>query len=467
MQFRGGIGGKISIDEVAAHLWRLGELQFKLHAEQLAYEKFNQTHNQTINVFHCSRGFGKTWYFLCKLLSFAIKNPKSIQFYYTKTNKSAKNIVLPTFRLLTTDAPKELIKFREHDGKFIINNEAEILLMGCEDDPSKLRGTFADNVVIDEAGFLKLGMLDYVVEDVCLDMVRRRNGKIWITTTTPLTKAHDFYKFKYKAIETDSYFTRDSKSNPFMTKEQLEAEAVKYGGWNSPKFRREHLNEDITDPEHAVIPDFKADLHIVNEIKMPVFFDCYTFIDFGLVDYTHVLFAYYDFDLAKLIIVDEYVVNYATTKDVAEQIKSKELSLWGDKKKPTLRVADNEMQQIQDLSVVYGITCAPASKYDSEAAINRLRRLFQDNKILVHSRCKRLISQLENGIWNDHRTDYQRSKGLGHLDGIDALKYGIRLMDWNKNPYPHLHGLNDFDYFIPPELKRPSGAYEKAWGAKK
>jgi len=38
------------------------------------------------------------------------------------------------------------------------------------------------------------------------------------------------------------------------------------------------------------------------------------------------------------------------------------------------------------------------------------------------------------GIWNDARTQFARTKALGHCDAVDALLYMVRNVDRTNNP---------------------------------
>ena len=43
---------------------------------------------------------------------------------------------------------------------------------------------------------------------------------------------------------------------------------------------------------------------------------------------------------------------------------------------------------------------------------------------------------MKNATWNKSRKSYERSPDAGHYDAIDALKYLVRNIQQNKNPYP-------------------------------
>jgi hypothetical protein len=65
---------------------------------------------------------------------------------------------------------------------------------------------------------------------------------------------------------------------------------------------------------------------------------------------------------------------------------------------------------------------------------------------------------MSQGIWNPARTSYARSKGLGHFDGIDAVKYLCRHANLRSNPTPALPpGVTSQTHHIPESYLRPEG----------
>lgn len=213
----------------------------------------------------------------------------------------------------------------------------------------------------------------------------------------------------------------------------------------------------ITDTNEAVVPEFTETLQkkIVMEWPRPIFFDAYTAMDLGMTDLTVVLFAYYDYKNAKLIIEDEYVTNGQkfTTKSLAEGIKQKEDSCFSDPitrelKPPFKRVSDNNLIVINDLYVLHGLMFLPTRKDDADAALNNMKIMLNAEQIIINPRCTTLIRHLRDATWNKSRKSYDRSPDNGHFDAVDSLKYLVRNIDLNKNPYPIGYGLNrGDDYF--------------------
>ena len=92
-------------------------------------------------------------------------------------------------------------------------------------------------------------------------------------------------------------------------------------------------------------------------------------------------------------------------------------------------------------------------KHDVDVTLSLLRTSVSARKIIIDPKCKRLIYQLENGIWNEQRTKWIRSDELGHCDGVAALGYFNRCARWRKNPFPD-KTYDPFDTFLPQTPKQ-------------
>jgi len=103
---------------------------------------------------------------------------------------------------------------------------------------------------------------------------------------------------------------------------------------------------------------------------------------------------------------------------------------------------------LQDLGLIHGIHFAPTSKDTLEAMVNELRLWVSRGRIVVSPRCSQIIGCLKFGVWNDHRTAWERSANYGHFDALAALMYLVRNIDQSSNPVPRLYSINDDDHFI-------------------
>ena len=254
------------------------------------------------------------------------------------------------------------------------------------------------------------------------------------------------------------------------------------GGENTSEYKREMLCEIVKDETKAVLPEVTSELlnEIVKEWPKPPFYDSYEGMDLGFNDLTVILFGYYDFRADKVIIEDEYVINGLDLHlgKLTKTIQDKEKNLWtnymtGEVKTPYIRVSDinyivtNEIRHHSNNQINF----IPAKKDDNDSAINTMRMMLANKKIIIHPRCETLIRHLKNVKWgNKAKTEFARSPDDGHYDAVDALKYMIRHIVYSKNPYPAHYGLNTKDLYIHNQekfnMQDPGYIYAKIFGRK-
>jgi phage terminase large subunit len=202
----------------------------------------------------------------------------------------------------------------------------------------------------------------------------------------------------------------------------------------------------IFNSSNSVLPEFTAEaqLDIITSWPRPIFYDRYTAMDIGFVDLTVVLFAYWDFDNAVLVIEDEFVINghQLTTKNLAKNIKDKEELTWKNSltyEIPDIykRVSDNNLIVINDLSRDHALTFIATEKHEKMTYMSYLRDLIELRQIYINPRCKTLISHMKTASWDKSKKDFKRSPDGGHYDGVAALLYLSRNIDKTRNPYPN------------------------------
>lgn len=176
------------------------------------------------------------------------------------------------------------------------------------------------------------------------------------------------------------------------------------GGQEDPAFQTEYECKIIFNSNEAVIPEFTevVQKETITTWTRPPFFNTYTAMDIGFEDLTVVLFGYWDFDNAVLVIEKEFVINgpSMTSRNLAENITKIEADLWtnrltGDFVPPKLRVSDNNLILLNDLQREFGLTFLATEKHNKDAYINQLRNMIQNYQIIIHPDCKTLISHLK------------------------------------------------------------------------
>lgn len=304
-------------------------------------------------------------------------------------------------------------------------------------------------MVVDEAG--SIDGLDYVVNDVLLPQTIDNGGRMILISTPPITPGHPFNTLAANAMAAGAFIRQTIDDNTHLPESTRLKYADGVGGYESSTWKREFLVEDVIDEKRAVIPEFTAEKRqiCVREFEIPEYRTLFEAMDVGWGHFTAVLFAFYDFERAKICIEDEVVIRRETTATLAQAVKAKEKALWGDKK-VFGRWSDVAPQLIHDLSADHGLHFVPTEKDDFHAAVNNVRIGFQRNEIEIHPRCQTLIAHVACAIWNKQRTTFDESDEHGHYDALAALVYLNRNAPRHVNPFPVMKPGNYRDAILLP-----------------
>lgn len=454
---------KLSKREAIVELWRRANLSWKLKSNQKElYDLFYNSQHR-VQTWLLSRRSGKTYSLALLAIEACIKTPNTIVKFVAPTKLQVDNILRPIMRSILEDCPEELSPdYSKKDYIYYFKNGSEIQLAGSEAGHSeKLRGSSSNISIVDEAQ--DVTELNYIIRSILLPTTLTTNGKIILSGTPPKDMTHDFINFIEEAESKGSLIKKTIYDNPMLSPETIEDFAMECGGKNSETFRREALCELIKETSTSVIPEFTLELEkeIVATWVKPGFFKTFEAMDLGFKDLTVVLFAYYDFKANKIIIEDEIVLKGKEIKlpELAESIKLKEEELWtniytNEVNRPSVRVSDINHIVTSEISRFSGglINFMPAKKDDRQAAINNLRVLLKDKRIIIHPKCQTLIRHLRNVKWDRSRNPssaiFARSIDDSHYDAVDTLLYLTRHIDFTKNPYPAGHGMDMKNIYV-------------------
>src|SRR5690606_33868657 len=97
-----------------------------------------------------------------------------------------------------------------------------------------------------------------------------------------------------------------------------------------------------------------------------------------------------------------------------------------DEKQPYLMFADNNnLILLNDLQLDHDLNFIPTRKDNKEAAINKVKLKILDRDIVIHPRCRTLITHMKNATWSKSKSkgykEFARSSDNGHYDAVDAL----------------------------------------------
>lgn len=442
-------------DEALAALWEAGLLDWMLHDSQKLIHR--QITALPIGVKEaiilCCRRFGKSFYGCIRGLELGIRadrrkviriiGPDIKQTLMIVEHNMAK-ICEPLNRL----GLSSLVQQVKSENMYLVGKHSGIFIGGFDSQKDSLRGGEANEILIEETGSANPDQYNYQMKSILKPQLLKTRGRMIHLTTLPRATDHPFIVEAIpEAKLNDAFYSFTLYEDPLATPEII-ADAIKdSGGVNSGTFRREYLNEIVREDSMMIVPDFNKDIHVIH-IVIPSRAKYQTVIDFGGVrDKTVALLQFYDFKRAKLCIKAErtFDANTPTASIVDGVYDMERLIPEGSSHR---RWADCPGQTQVDLSDAHAFAVSVPLKDDWQAGVNAMQLRFTWNEIEVDPSCKLLIASLESGQYNKQRTDFGRTKALGHCDALAALMYGNRMAD-QVNPYDRLYESPDKTFVRP------------------
>jgi hypothetical protein len=416
---------------------------------------------------------------------YLIKNPGKIARIIAPTKDACNDIVNDNLSVIMRDAPDGLITRKKTDLRWELSNGSSLRLGALERAfVDGNRGGNASIVVYEECSFVKGDDFTYGVDSVIGPQLLRSAGMEIFVSTVSEDPDHPMHvKIKAECEVLGTFFDFTVFESPTITKDQIIKAAQRSGCLLSPEYERAILdglvtrenaielavamNSSLTDafkreymakilrPSIAmIIPDYDEKRH-VSEFAPPSACKWTITADWGGVrDLTAVLLHTYDFIGNRDLVLDEKVFQPNTpTNVIVDALKQWELDLGLF---ISNRFADVPGQTLIDIRIVNKYEVALPNKSDWLAGVNNLSVKFSTNAILIHPRCKFLRRSLAGGLFNKQRTDFERSKDLGHCDAIAALMYGVNNQD-RSSPYLTNADLPE-NYFV---LDKPKSGDER------
>ncbi len=422
-----------------------------MHSAQLeAFDAFRAAGSRRFVMLWTRRG-GKSYGGVSHAIAECIARPGIDYKFAAPTQDMARNIVYPHAQDVLRTCPPDLQpKVNRSSMTWTFGNGSVLKLAGCDGlNVNRLRGTSLDEAFVDEAAFV--GPLREVVEDVLMPQTITTNGRIIMASSPPVSPAHTFAtEYVPRARNEGALVRKTIYEVPHISREKADEYIDEAGGPDATTARREYMAEIVVDESRAIVPEFARHRStVVQHDASAEWREWYVAADFGFHDLTVVLFAWFDFERARIVVEDELAMHRTSTYDVGVAVKAKEAAL---RIEPRSRVADAPAQILADLAhsrLGAGIQFSPAVKDDAEAALNAVRADISRGRLVIHPRCETLISHLEHGVWNTGRTSFERHESYGHYDAIDALKYLVRSVNRRRNPTPYiLPTMNPVDTHI-------------------
>lgn len=435
--------------------WSSGKLRYKLDSNQRrVYDAIEAVSGGSF-FFNKPRRIGGSYLLVVRAVEQCLRKQNAQIRYAAPTAKALRKIVQPNLRKVLADCPPSLRpKWSTLEQEYRFPNGSTLALSGCDAQRYEdLRGTEADEIYMDEVGFID--DLDYILNDILLPQTQDTKGRVILISTPARSPSHPSVKVANKHIATGRYFTCTVWDNPRHTRDQQERYFRTLAGdlplekfYQTSMFRREYMAEFVIDEERAVIPEWtkQRQFDCVFEPSLPEAFDAYAGIDLGWRDGSAYVLGYWDFPGARLVVTDELLA----FKQPLDQFQANCEAIEANRiprHKHITRVSDSDPQALVIAEMNRRRWSVRAAvKRDKELSVNLLRELVRDGKLILHPRCQKLNAQLLGTTWNAQRTSFERNAD-GHGDLLDALLYLTRSVIRNKDPLRDRQPMTNYEVF--------------------
>lgn len=456
---------KTTKTEVIDELWRRGQLKWLLYKHQLPiYDKIREvlnSDNVDLNsyVIDCSRQYGKSFTMFLIAVEDCLRAPSWTNVFIAPLKSQVNEIINgKTFGTIFATCPRELVPVHK-DSALIFSNGSRIRLAGTDNkNYENLRGGAANNIFLDEAGFM--ADLEEGVLPAVEPMTKTTGGKVVYASTPPENLDHDYYevlRYHDEANLISTYTIWDDKT---LTEIQLQKIINQCKGRDTVKFKREFECQRIADSSKQVIPNLTLERQEklrIGKLKYRTdslypFWKKYIIADWGGRDKTAIIFAHYNYKEKKVIL--EHQLSFdgerVTPKIMAEQIK-KSISELNWEGQDITYVCDSNNKLIQqDMNITYKLPFSATNKARLQEMVEKVKDWEFDDRILFGPDAEFILQSVASGHWNKTRDEFARSKIFGHYDHLAALVYLIRNVDEFTDPVPMQFGINQHTHFVNP-----------------
>ncbi len=466
----------LSIAEIRDSLSLIGDLSWMLWEQQRPI--YNAIRNLPSGIDEyvvlCARQYGKSHLGVLLAVEDAIRNRDRCILIIGPDTKQTKDIVNPRMRRIQRLLPEGLLVQSKSENRWIVYHDldkkqsdfSEVVIGGMNENSSSQRGKTVQTIYVEEV--VESSPDDYLESlrsDLGPSLTHSKNGKIIFLTTLPKIPDHPFITDTLAGARLNgavATFTIDD--NIALSPQQKEACVRRCGGVDTDDYKREYLCQVIRDASTIVVPSYSEAAH-VKIYSIPTFTHWNIMIDWGGVkDYTVGLLYTYDYLRNKILFHREFMFKENTaTKTIWPLVDA-----WrAEYHVPIERVwADAPGQTLVDIAALTKEAVGlPDNKEDWQASINHLNVLFISNTVEINPELKFLRESLRSGTFNKHRTDFERTKALGHCDALATIMYACRNFD-KSNPYPE-RTVSSERYYVRPKVDDDgidAGAFGKSFG---
>jgi phage terminase large subunit len=332
--------------------------------------------------------------------------------------------------------PNLKVKYNKTDYIAYFPNSSEIHFVGMDDGAKaeKLLGLEFSTLYYNEASQLDFSSVQLVNSRLAEKNALKK--RIWFDFN-PSNRSHwSYYLFIKKLNPQDDIPLSDPenyktlKMNPSQNLENIDKEYLDMLD-KMPKLERDRflLGEFADESQGSVYYSFRSDDHVKETKVIPG--TMWLGLDFNYNPFSAVVGQYYD---GVFHVHDEVYLNNADTYKMADELKKRGYS--GVRICPDSTGGSRRTSGRTDFEILReaGFTIESTHNPLVFDRTNNLNRLFQQNKIIINPKCKKLINDLHKVTWKDGKLDSGPDKMLTHLS--DSLCYWT----WKLDPFSKVIG---------------------------
>ena len=350
-------------------------------------------------VVNCGRRFGKTTLAVLEMVAKAVYGNDRQICYIAPTYAQARDIAWQELKRVSLPA---INKVNESRLEITLNTTkggtSTISLRGWESIET-LRGQKFDFIVVDEIASMRNWNSNW--EEVIRPTLTDKKGEVlFISTPKGFNHFYDLYNKQDKDTDYKS-FHYTSYDNPNIPSEEIDKAKSEI---TEDRFAQEYL-ADFRKTEGLVFKEFRRDYHIYNtdsERQPRNIISRIAGVDFGFTNPTAVISILKDFD-GTYWVDGEWYKRGKTDTQVAEYVSALNFNeVYPDPESPSA------IQQMLNL----GINCKEVvkNKDSIKNGIDKVRALFLQKKLFIHSSCENLISELETYAYAEKRPDHNENE---------------------------------------------------------
>ena len=304
------------------------------------------------------------------------------------------------------------VKMRETDMNIRFPNGSEIIMLGLDEETKLLSLNNVSVIWVEEA----FEVPKAIVEQLNIRMRGQAANQQLLLSWNPISKNSWLYNFTVEEPPANSIYIHSTyRDNPFLNAEYIAA-LDEMEERNPSKYRVYGRGEWGVDTEGLVITNWRSEEF--DPLELASFgYEHRAGCDLGWIDPSAVIDTLYDRDTKTIYVFNEFYKSGCQLEDLAAAIKDMDLT------RTKLYVDAAEPRTIQYFRQ-QGINATGCAK--GKDSVKTGYQFLQDHLIIVHPRCQKLITELENFSYIKSKQTGEWTEDTTHewSHAIDALRYG-------------------------------------------